>query len=94
MWVALLIAAAIAFGLKLVGYLVPADLLAEPHVVEVKIHPDGKGLLARTRDASAFHRLLNRIVLEAGLDLESVAPADDDVGAVYQYLIGSDQEAV
>ena len=32
MWVALLIAAAIAFGLKLVGYLVPADLLAEPHV--------------------------------------------------------------
>ena len=71
-----------------------SGLLAEPHVVEVKIHPDGKGLLARTRDASAFHRLLNRIVLEAGLDLESVAPADDDVGAVYQYLIGSDQEAV
>lgn len=35
MWVALLIAAAIAFGLKLVGYLVPADLLAEPHVKRV-----------------------------------------------------------
>jgi ABC-2 type transport system ATP-binding protein len=71
-----------------------SGLLAEPHVVEVKIHPDGKGLLARTRDASAFHRLLNRIVLEAGLDLESVAPADDDVGAVYQYLIGADQETL
>ena len=35
MWVALLIAAAIAFGLKLVGYLVPADLLAEPHVKRI-----------------------------------------------------------
>lgn len=35
LWVALLIAAAIAFGLKLVGYLVPADLLAEPHVKRV-----------------------------------------------------------
>ena len=35
MWVALLAAAAIAFGLKLVGYLVPADLLAEPHVKRV-----------------------------------------------------------
>ena len=35
MWVALLISAAIAFGLKLVGYLVPADLLAEPHVKRV-----------------------------------------------------------
>ena len=35
MWVALLIATAIAFGLKLVGYLVPADLLAGPHVKRV-----------------------------------------------------------
>ncbi len=35
MWVAVLIAAAIAFGLKLVGYLVPADLLSEPHVKRV-----------------------------------------------------------
>ncbi|HKX66736.1 MAG TPA: AzlD domain-containing protein [Intrasporangium sp.] len=35
MWVALLIATAIAFGLKLLGYLVPADLLAEPHVKRV-----------------------------------------------------------
>ena len=28
------------------------------------------------------------------VELEAVAPADDDVGAVYQYLIGSDTEAV
>jgi branched-subunit amino acid transport protein len=35
MWAALLIATAIAFGLKLVGYLVPADLLSEPHVKRV-----------------------------------------------------------
>ena len=31
---------------------------------------------------------------EDGVELEAVAPADDDVGAVYQYLIGSDTEAV
>ena len=30
------------------------------------------------------------IVLEDGITLESVAPADDDVLAVYQYLIGSE----
>lgn len=60
--------------------------------VEVKIHADGRGLLVRTRDAAAFHKRLNRIVLESGLDLESVAPADDDVSAVYQYLIGSEAE--
>jgi len=39
-------------------------------------------------------RGLNQIVLESGIDLEAVAPADDDVGAVYQYLIGSDTETV
>jgi len=33
-------------------------------------------------------------VLETEIGLEAVSPADDDVGAVYQYLIGSDTEAV
>lgn len=71
-----------------------AGLFAAEHVVEVQVHPDGRGVLVRTRDAEAFHRLLNTVVLETGIDLEAVAPADDDVGAVYQYLIGSDTEAV
>jgi ABC-2 type transport system ATP-binding protein len=62
--------------------------------VEAKLHPDGQGLLVRTRDAEAFHRQLNAIVLEERLDLEAVAPADDDVNAVYQYLIGSETEGV
>ena len=70
-----------------------ARLFAAEHVVEAKVHADGGGLLVRTRDAAAFHRLLNRIVLEHGLDLEAVAPADDDANAVYQYLIGSETEA-
>ena len=71
-----------------------AALFGAPHVVEVKIHPDGRGLLARTRDAAAFHRLLNSIVREGEVDLEALAPADDDVGAVYEYLIGTDTEVV
>ena len=75
-------------------HLLAAGLFAAEHVVEVRIHPDGKGLLVRTRDAAAFHRQLNRIVLETDIGLEAVSPADDDVGAVYQYLIGSDTEAV
>jgi ABC-2 type transport system ATP-binding protein len=75
-------------------HLLAARLFTAEHVVEVKIHPDGRGLLVRTRDATAFHRLLNQVVLDDGLDLEAVAPADDDVGAVYQYLIGSESDAV
>jgi ABC-2 type transport system ATP-binding protein len=71
--------------------LLATRLFAEDHVVEVKLHPDGGGLFVRTRDAFAFHRLLNRIVLEAGVDLEALQPADDDVGAVYQYLISGEE---
>jgi len=35
LWVAILLAAAIAFGLKLAGYLVPAHLLSQPRVKRV-----------------------------------------------------------
>jgi ABC-2 type transport system ATP-binding protein len=62
------------------------------HVVEARILEDGQGLLVRTRDADSFHLALNRIVLENGLAVEAVAPADADVNAVYQYLIGSNGE--
>ena len=67
-----------------------ARLFLQDHVVEAKIHPDGKGILLRTTDADRFYLMLNRIVLETGLAVESVAPADDDVNSVYQYLIGGE----
>jgi ABC-2 type transport system ATP-binding protein len=55
--------------------------------VEIKIHEDKGGLLVHTRDADKFYLLLNRLVMEHALDLEAVAPADEDVQAVYRYLI-------
>jgi ABC-2 type transport system ATP-binding protein len=58
-------------------------------VVEARIHEDRRGLFVKTRDADGFYLLLNRIVVEGELNVESVAPADDDLSAVYQYLIGS-----
>jgi len=67
-----------------------ARLFLQDHVVEAKIHPDGKGILLRTTDADQFYLMLNRIVLETGMEVESVAPADDDVNSVYQYLIGGE----
>ena len=33
--------------------------------------------------------LLNRVVADGELNVESVAPVDDDMSAVYQYLIGT-----
>ena len=62
------------------------------HVVEAKLHADGRGLLVRTRDADALYRLLGRLVVEDGFEIDTVAPADDDVLSVYQYLIGGEGE--
>jgi ABC-2 type transport system ATP-binding protein len=61
-------------------------------ITEAVIHPDRQGLLVRTRDADRFYLLLNRLVLDEGLSVEAVAPADADVGAVYQYLIVGEGE--
>jgi ABC-2 type transport system ATP-binding protein len=55
--------------------------------VEVRLHEDGGGLFVKTRDADNFYLLLNRLVVEERLAVEEVAPADDDVQAVYRYLI-------
>jgi len=70
--------------------LVASRIFEVDSAVEARLHDDGKGLLVRTRDADRFYLLLNRLVVEHGLVLEEVAPADDDVHAVYRYLIEGD----
>ncbi len=72
--------------------LLASRVFEQDHVVEARILEDGHGLLVRTRDADRFHLVLNEIVLSSGLAVEAVAPADADVNAVYQYLIGSNGE--
>lgn len=69
--------------------LLASRLFELDHVVEVKIQEDGGGLLIRTRNADSFYRKLNQAVLETGLEVEAVVPADEDVHSVYQYLIGA-----
>ena len=64
-------------------------VFAQNHVVEAKLHDDRRGLFVKTRDADGFYLLLNRAVAEGEVNIESVAPVDDDMSAVYQYLIGT-----
>lgn len=68
--------------------LLASKVFEQDHVVEARILDNGQGLLIRTRDADKLHLVLNDIVLTNGLAVEAVAPADADVNAVYQYLIG------
>ena len=66
-----------------------ARVFASDNVVEATIHPDRQGLFIKTRNADAFYLLLNHIVAEGALNVETVAPVDDNLNAVYHYLIGS-----
>ena len=69
---------------------VAARLFGEGHVTEIKLHDDRMGILVMTRDREQFARALGRIALD-GHPIEGVAPADENVDAVYGYLIGGSQ---
>jgi len=70
-----------------------SKLIESGLAVEVRMHQDGRGLLIKTSDADHFYLALNQLV-EGGIDVESVIPADDDVNSVYEYLIGREGAAV
>lgn len=67
-----------------------ARLFEHESTVEARIHDDRNGLFVKTRRPDDFYLLLNKIITEQNLQIESVAPVDDDLNAVYQYLITSD----
>jgi ABC-2 type transport system ATP-binding protein len=64
-------------------------VFAQDHVVEARLHNDRGGLFVKTKDADRFYLLLNQVVADGEVTIESVAPVDDDLNAVYQYLIGT-----
>jgi len=67
-----------------------AKLMVNEQTIEVRIHNDERGLLIKTRDPDRFYLALNYMAMN-GIEIESVAPADDDVNSVYEYLIGNDE---
>ena len=69
-----------------------AQLFGQGQILEARVHSDGGGLLIRTLDASRFYLALNRVA-QNGISIEAVAPADDDVNSVYEYLIGAGENA-
>ncbi|MDE3197186.1 MAG: ABC transporter ATP-binding protein [Acidobacteriota bacterium] len=67
-----------------------SKLFQQEQVVEARLHADRAGLLIRTRNAESFYKFLNHIALN-GVQIESVAPADEDAQSVYEYLIGTEE---
>lgn len=67
-----------------------ARVFEHEHTVEARIHKDRLGLFVKTTRPDDFYLLLNKVITEQNLQVESVAPVDDDLNAVYQYLITAD----
>jgi ABC-2 type transport system ATP-binding protein len=65
-------------------------LFAQDHVAEVRLDADRLGLLVLTTNREVFAQALSRLALD-GYEIESVVPSDEDVDALYEYLIGGRQ---
>ncbi len=62
----------------------------QDNVVEARLLTEGDAVLIKTRDADKFCKLLNYLALD-GIDIESVAPIDDNANSIYEYLIGNEE---
>jgi ABC-2 type transport system ATP-binding protein len=67
-----------------------ASLFEQDLIVEASLREDRRGIFIKTRDADQFYLRLNQVILDGGFIVESIVPVDDDLNAVYQYLIGSE----
>jgi ABC-2 type transport system ATP-binding protein len=58
-------------------------------VIEARVHDDRQGLFVKIRNPDQFYLSLNDVVAEGQVQVESIVPVDDDLSAVYEYLIGA-----
>ncbi len=66
---------------------VASMLFEQADVTEVKLAPVGRGVLVMTRQREAFAAAVQRIAL-SGQEIDGVVPMDENVDALYEYLIG------
>src|SRR5438477_3965875 len=69
--------------------LLASQIFQNTEVVEARIHDDRKGLFVKIRNQDQFFLSLNRVVSQGEIEVESIVPVDDDLSAVYEYLIGA-----
>jgi ABC-2 type transport system ATP-binding protein len=68
---------------------VASRLFSEDHVTQIRLSDDRLGLLVMTRDREEFAKALGRIARD-GHRIDGVVPADENVDALYEYLIGGE----
>jgi len=64
-----------------------ATFVNETHIVSVNFDEDGSGLTITTRDPNAFYERLTALLADGAVDIESVHSPDDNLQAVFEYLV-------
>jgi ABC-2 type transport system ATP-binding protein len=62
-------------------------LVGFPDVVSVRFHPEGNALTVESRQPDAFYERLPELLLSREIDLEEMTSPDDNLQAVFHYLV-------
>lgn len=62
-------------------------LVGYPDVVSIRFHPDGGALTLESRKPDEFYERLPELLLREEIDLEEITSPDDNLQAVFQYLV-------
>jgi ABC-2 type transport system ATP-binding protein len=65
-----------------------ARFLGDAAIEKMSFGADGRTLVVETRDRDAFFGRLTGVVLESGLAVDEVSSPDDNLQAVFEYLVG------
>ncbi len=62
-------------------------LVAFPDVLSLRFHPDGNALTLESSKPDEFYDRLPEILIRNGIELEEITSPDDNLQAVFQYLV-------
>jgi ABC-2 type transport system ATP-binding protein len=65
-----------------------ARFVGDATIEKMSFPADGRTLVVETRDRDAFFGRLTGVVLESGLAVDEVSSPDDNLQAVFEYLVG------
>jgi ABC-2 type transport system ATP-binding protein len=63
-------------------------LISKPYTVSVEMGKERRGLIVRVLDPEAFFDSVPDMVRESGCELDTMQSLDDDLEAVFKYLVG------
>ena len=67
---------------------VAAAFIGDASILRMSFGPDGRSLVVETHNRDAFFSRLQAFVVEKGVEVEEITSPDDNLQAVFDYLVG------